>query len=478
MSLVTGEPRSATVEAAVPTDVIELDQEAFAALLSRYPAVLSNLNRILSERLARTNVRQSARRRGEAIALLVDGAGAGLVDDILAAARAAGPRPVAALDIREPEGLSLDWALGALDDLLDSHGAVIAVGEIGREDAALLAQQVDRVVAVIGPGSGPLLLGETEVVLVTDSPDSSDMSPVRVLTPDAHDRRDIDWIGRHLTRTKLGLALGAGGAKGYAHIAAVSVLERAGYTVDYVSGSSIGAFVGGWLAMGQDAATLDRTMRHAFRDEIISAMFSLSISGMSSGLDVVTGMCRETTEGRTFADLDIPLTVMTVDLNTRQPSPITTGPLWEACLAAIALAGLFPPYQMDGKRLVDGLALVPVPVPSVYQAGADIAVSCNIMSRDTLPAWPGQGGAEEPEAPAKARVRMLDTLLEVMDLSQLDASIRTAAVADVVITPRFGPSSWRDFHLADRFLEAGYEAAEAQLPALQALARPQSPTGA
>jgi NTE family protein len=333
---------------------------------------------------------------------------------------------------------------------------------------------VDRVLAVVGPaGLARVPAGEAEVILVGDEPPPG-VTPIRRLAAGDVRGRDIDWIGRHLTRTKLGLALGAGGAKGYAHVAAISALERAGYTVDYVSGSSIGAFVGGWLAMGQDAATVDRTMRHAFDDETVTAMFTLSISGMSSGLDVVTRVCQETTEGRAFADLDIPLTVMTVDLNTRRPSPLTEGPLWEAFLAAIALAGLFPPYQMDGKRLVDGLALVPVPVPSVYEAGADIAVSCNIMSRESLTAWPGQEEEEQPAAAAKSRVRMLDTLLEVMDLSQLDASVRTAALADVVITPRFGPSSWRDFHLADKFLEAGYEAAERQLSALHALARPQT----
>lgn len=70
---------------------------------------------------------------------------------------------------------------------------------------------------------------------------------------------------------------------------------------------------------------------------------------------------------------------------------------------------------------------------------------------------------------------MLETLLEVMDLSQLDTSIRHAGLADVTLTPRFGPSSWRDFHLADLFLDAGRQAAEGQLSALEALARPRSP---
>jgi len=67
---------------------------------------------------------------------------------------------------------------------------------------------------------------------------------------------------------------------------------------------------------------------------------------------------------------------------------------------------------------------------------------------------------------------MLDTLLEVMDVAQLDSSERHAARADVPVTPLFGPSSWRDFHLADLFFEAGREAAEEQLPKLQSLARP------
>jgi hypothetical protein len=67
---------------------------------------------------------------------------------------------------------------------------------------------------------------------------------------------------------------------------------------------------------------------------------------------------------------------------------------------------------------------------------------------------------------------MLDTLLEVMDLSQLDTSSRHAALADVVVTPRFAPADWRDFALADLFLAAGRAAALEQLPLLEALSRP------
>jgi NTE family protein len=179
---------------------------------------------------------------------------------------------------------------------------------------------------------------------------------------------------------------------------------------------------------------------------------------------------QEATGGRGFDDLLIPLVVMTVDLNSRAPAPLRSGPLWEALVAATAVAGLYPPYELDGARLVDGLALVPVPTAAVVEAGADITLSVNLMAYETLDAWPGE--APPPPEPERRRYRMLDTLLEVMDLAQLDTSVRNAALADVVVTPRFGPGSWREFQLADLFLAAGREAAERALPALRALANP------
>jgi predicted acylesterase/phospholipase RssA len=132
---------------------------------------------------------------------------------------------------------------------------------------------------------------------------------------------------------------------------------------------------------------------------------------------------------------------------------------------------MFPPWETEGRRLVDGLALVPVPTGSVVEDGADVTIAVNLMSRETLDAWPG----EEPPPPPAARKgsRMLETIMEVLDLAQLDNSVRHASLADVVCTPRFGPSTWRDFHLADQFLAAGREEAERQLPVLKSLARAQ-----
>lgn len=488
MSLLTGEPRSATVVAASRTTALELGRDEFATLVSRHPHVLLNLSRILSRRLVDVNVRATeGRTRGEAVALLAGESGLRLVPGLLAATASASPAPIATVDAR----LGADDALSSLDDLLADHRTVVFVGDLGSDTLPVLADAADRTVALVGDEDEWKSLtaalrrapdgDRTEVVVCAGTPARSRRLQqrcgaaarvVRVLPPGTPPAAgEIAWLGRHLARTKIGLALGAGGAKGYAHIGALQVLDEAGYVVDCVSGSSIGAMVGSWLALGMSAAEIDATMRHAFRPDVVDEIFRLSLTGRSTGVDTMTEVLRESTGDRTFEDVLIPLVVMTADLNAREPAPVTEGPLWEALLAATAVAGLFPPRVRDGQRLVDGLALVPVPTDAATAAGADVVVSVNLMSRCTLPAWPGDAAppTEEETTPSS---RMLDTLLEVMDLTQLDASEHHAARADVVVTPRFGPGTWREFGLADRFLEAGRQATEEQLPRLAELASP------
>jgi NTE family protein len=524
---ITGEPRTATVVAALSTSAMELDGEHFLALAQRYPAILINLIRIQSERLVIANARRVEHERGETVALLSSPALAATATRVAELAKRVSPRPVIWLDRR----LSFAGTLTTADDLTDEHATVLLPGELDPETMGLLLDEVDRVVALVGSASDAERLGalargsngggaQVEAVLIGDVAVAASRAwpagaPIRVVRtcpqvdgaePTSGDGAgrtatgangagpiaqagvamppaDEAWLARHLTRTKLGLALGAGGAKGYAHIGALQVLEEAGYVVDYVSGSSIGAIVGVYLALGMDAAEIDATLRSAFDADNVAQLFKTSMggSGGSSGLEAMTKLMRESTAERSFADTLIPLAVMTVDLTDRAPAPLREGPLWEALLAATALAGVFPPYERGGHRLVDGLALVPVPTGAVLEDGADLAVSVNLNGAEVLAAWPEQPELEpaHPARERRSRGGMLDTLLEVMDLSQLETSARHAELADVTITPRFGPAHWRDFHLADLFLAAGRRAALEQLPALQALSTPVDPkTGA
>ena len=484
---ITGEERSATVVASIPTSTLELSAKDLVELAGRHPQILFNVIRTLRERLSRASAQSAAEERGEEIALVEGPSLKGAVGLLVAAARQAVPRPVTFLDQR----LSFAGALTASDQLAPEHATVLMPAEFETETLAVLMNELDRVVVLVGDAAEAGALaklfdtterGRLEIVLVGEEAEaaSKDWRPgprelvVRVCPrqsgyPLADD--DVAWLARHLTGTKLGLALGAGGAKGYAHVGVLEVVEEAGYTIDYVGGSSIGGFVASHVALGYNANEIDERFRRAFDAEAVKALFSNPLGGGGAALEALTRLLREATEERWFAHSVIPLVIMTVDLTDRAPLPLRSGPLWEALLAALSVAGVFPAVERDGHRLVDGIALVPVPTASVFEDGADLVLSCNLMGAETLDSWP-EGVEAEAEPPKKRRRGMLDTMLEVMDLSQLDTSTRHAALADVVVTPRFAPADWRDFHLADLFLAAGRAAAEAQLPALQALSRP------
>jgi NTE family protein len=488
-SLITGEPRSATVAAVFPSDVLELTSDALARVLAAHPELLTNITRIavdsaLAHRLASTRAHDGGRRRGEAIAVVFHRHHTDLADAIVRAAADSSPGRVALIDltasltnraVSAPLRTSAE-ALTVVDDLLASNAAVITAVTTDCPDIAVLFENMDRILFVGDLEEVESLAlewnwgGEAALVASAAVPRPPEgLRVVRIINAQAP-RQDVAWLGRHLARTKLGLALGAGGAKGFAHVGALKVIEDAGYVIDYVAGSSMGAVIGAWIALGMSADRIESLMRAVFTRETVQTLFKLSLSGMSSGAHGLTRLVRETTEDRTFSQLTIPLVVMTVDLNARRPAAIMDGPVWEALVAASALPGLFPPLQRGNQRLVDGLALVPVPTQAARDAGADIVIASNVLSWKTASHWPGEPAPPPPKASSGSR--LLDTLLEVMDLAQYDSSVRHAAQADVVMTPCFGPGSWRDFHLADCFVAAGRAAAEAELSCLRLLANP------
>jgi NTE family protein len=489
VSAILQEPYATTVVARIPTSTLELDAVSLAQLVQRFPQVLVNVLRSVQGSLTHARARSVEPELGETVALAAGLSLAGAVERVIAVTRTATPRAVTALDRR----FSFAGALTTADALAPAYALVLVPAELEPAELEPQLRETDRVVALVGTEAeaarlggvrgAPDLAAEVEVVLVGDEAARASRSwpseaPLRVVRTCERGSSsgfpladaDLAWLARHLTRTKLGLAFGAGGAKGYAHVGALQVLEQAGYVFDYVAGSSIGAFVATLVALGADAAAVEATLRRSFDPPTVAEVFKTSLTGRSSGVETMTRMLRENAGERTFADTLIPLTVMAVDLTDRVPVSLREGPLWEALLAASSLAGVFPPVDRDGHQLVDALALVPVPTGALVEAGADITVAVNVISADTLPSWPSGQTPEPP--PGRRRRNVLDNLLEVMDLSQLAESVRHAELADLVITPRFGPGEWRDFHLADQFLAAGREAAEEQLSTLGSLALP------
>jgi len=495
---ITGAARTATVVASTTTRTLEMDAGDLLDLARRFPQILINVIQTQRERLFRASARSAAlfsatarstaNQRGEEIGIVAGPSLQGVVATLVAAARSASPRPVSVVD----RSLSLAGALAASEELAPDNATVVIPGDLDLEHLGVLLDELDRVIAIAGNAEESERLGRVaaqsegrrlEIVLVSEQareasrawPTSSAKLIIRECPrqegfPLADS--DLAWLARHVTRTKLGVALGAGGAKGYAHVGVLEVLEDAGYTVDYAGGSSIGGFVAAQLALGRDVRAIEAGFRRAFSSENVSKLFSSPLIG-AAGVETLTSLLKQATDERLFSETVIPLVILAVDLTERLPVTQRRGPLWEALLAALSVAGVFPTQERNGHRLIDAIALVPVPTAAVIECGADIVISVNLLGSDTLERWPDDHEPEPEPEPRKARRRgPLDTMLEAMDLGQVDTSARHAALADVVITPRFGPAEWRDFHRADLFLTAGREAAREQMSQMQSLCRP------
>jgi NTE family protein len=413
VALLTREPRTATLVADMPTEVLELSRDAFLLAAARYPVLLANLDTIASRRL----VSRTAKPLGRVTALLTAAGGWDGEAVATAVAVAASARELRVLD-----------ATGSLADVLAGIYAVARVPVLVRVPAdcpyvAELVAYCDRQV-VVGGGDDP------------------------------------ERIGRRLARASVGLALGAGGAKGWAHVGVIRSLEQAGYAVDAVAGSSIGAWIGAWMALGHDAHGIDRLMREHLDAAAVETIFR---RGGPDGVAELRRVALATVGDATFDDLDRPLSVVAADLAGRRTVVMTEGLVADALVAAMTVPGLHEPARRGDQRLVDAVVLAPVPTEAVTEA--DVRVAVNLLGGVVLPTWPGVL-ATTRVAPDR------DPVVESLELASHAAAAAQTASAEVPLTPVFGPGTWRDFRIADRYLTAGEEAMAEALPALAALARP------
>jgi len=476
----------------MPVQVRELDRTAFTKIIHDYPAVLLNISRVLANRQRQSLRYLGQPRRSEFNLLLIGRGTEKLAHDVIAGCQRVSLRGLTVVDLsaslRLHKIVPPDETVASVMVLFDSWAVppetVVFVSYCDQQEIASLIRYVDRV-ALLGTEadmqevSNACAESRSTVDVFRVGPtgssgmaDAGSFRTVRTLHEDTI-AEDAGWVARHLTRTKLGLALGAGGAKGLAHVGVIDVLERAGYAIDFVAGSSIGALVGALMGLRIDASEVERQVKHIWSPGHVELLPNLSPDGISVGLERILQTVKDSFGDRSIADLSLPLSIVTADLETGEPISLCKWPVHQAMRAALSIPGLTPPYRHGSRRLVDAVCLTPVPAKIVRDMGADIVVSVNLLSRQMRATWPNE--APPPPAPRRERSANLDPVVETLMMLQIDASIRSAAEADIVLTPRFARSSWRDFHLSELFREAGREAAEAQLPELANCPRRQHP---
>lgn len=260
-------------------------------------------------------------------------------------------------------------------------------------------------------------------------------------------------------RKKVGLALGSGGIRGIAHVGVIKALHKHNIPIDYIAGSSIGAWVGAHYALFQDAERLEEFTVGKKQEKFRSFMeLSLRGGGFIKG-ERMEALFDEWLEHKTFADVKIPFRCNAVDLISGDEVIFDSGSLAHAARVSMSIPGMFRPVHENAKVLVDGGVVNPVPDDIVRRMGADVVVAVNLDDFRADGRY-----REEDMGLANVANRTIEVMRHYLALYSMKNS-------DVIIVPPVAKyTNWREYFWNDagRDIERiGAEAAEKVMPALK-----------
>src|SRR6266852_7466392 len=254
-------------------------------------------------------------------------------------------------------------------------------------------------------------------------------------------------------RAGIGLALGGGFARGFAHLGVLQVLEQNRIPISHIAGTSVGSILGAAYASGAPLARIIETCRTLrFRD---IARWRVSRLGLASN-QRLENLIERVFESRQFEDLRIPLAVVATDLTSGEPVVFTQGNLVDAIRASCAFPGLFEPLEIGTRCLADGGLVAPVPTRAARALGATSVIGISVGIQD------GHRGA-----PTNI-FQVVSRAVSAAQKHQLEVWERHA---DLVLRPDVQSLAWDDFHRADEAIEAGAAAARRALPRIESLIR-------
>ena len=250
---------------------------------------------------------------------------------------------------------------------------------------------------------------------------------------------------------RIGLALGGGAARGFAHVGVIQVLEEAGIHVDLVAGTSAGSLVAALYASGKDGRQLQRvaeTMEEATFADWTLPLFN---RGVLRG-DALARYVNQQVGARLIEGMRLPLGIVATDLLSGQSMLFQRGDTGTAVRASSAVPAVFQPVRIAGHDYVDGGLVQPVPVRAARQMGAELVIAVDISS--------------PPDA--NLGTGTLDVLLQTVAIMSKSINYFELRDAEVVVRPALSGISSADFGARKRSIEAGRQAMLQALPQLRA----------
>jgi len=308
--------------------------------------------------------------------------------------------------------------------------------------------------------------------------------------PDVQEANGLSSAGSVLEakaakKTSIALALGGGCARGWAHIGVLRALDEAGIEISMIAGTSIGALVGGCYLAGK-LDELEEFARGLTRRRMFGLLdFHFGGSGLLGGMKLDARL-RQHLEGVRFEDLPKPFVAVASEIRTGHEIWLSSGSLITAMRASYALPGVFEPVDCNGRLLVDGALVNPVPVSvcRAYEQPLVVAVNLNydsfgraavirhnagelVVEKDAPPA--GRGDSEQQAR--DTRLGITGVMVEAFTIIQ--DRISRARLAgdppDLSLQPKLGHIGMTEFHRADETIRMGYEVTIAHLNELKRL---------
>lgn len=251
---------------------------------------------------------------------------------------------------------------------------------------------------------------------------------------------------------KIGLALGGGAARGFAHIGVIKVLEAQGILPDIVVGTSAGSLVGALYAAGNNGYALNKLALEM--DEAAISDWSVPLFAKSSGVfkgEALQNYVNKAVASQPIEKFKIPFGAVATDLNSGLPILFRRGNAGIAVRASSSVPGVFQPVRIGPHSYVDGGLVAPVPVRFAREMGADFVIAVNISAQPN----------------AQAAASSVDVLLQTFSIMGQSINQFELKDADVVIRPDLGAMSGSDFAGRNAAILAGEQAASAALSELR-----------